>query len=91
MEKNPNVSVQLNKLRHDSTSLDPKMGASRSEYIRRRSSVRDQVHNIDDIATSPEVTLDSFKHLDEKKLLRKIDMHLLPTLTALCIKSLQYQ
>jgi len=90
MEKNTHVGVQLNELRHGSTSLDPKMGASYSEYIRRRSSVRDQVHDIDEIAISPDVTLASFKHIDEKKLLRKIDMHLLPTLTALCMISLHY-
>lgn len=34
-----------------------------------------------------EVTMQSFAHLDEKKILRKMDMHLIPMLTLLYLLS----
>lgn len=91
MAKGAHASVNAIELREDrrasTTSYDAKLGASHSEYIRRKSSVADNVHAIDELATSPNVTLDSFAHLDKKKILRKMDIHLLPTLTALYLLS----
>lgn len=43
----------------------------------------EKVHAIDAIAENPNITLESFAHLDIKKILRKIDMRLIPMLTAL--------
>ncbi|TKA62140.1 hypothetical protein B0A49_09075, partial [Cryomyces minteri] len=42
-----------------------------------------QIHEIDALATAPGVTLASFAHLDEKKILRKMDLRLLPMLSLL--------
>lgn len=38
-------------------------------------------------ATTPDVTRESFAHLDEKKILRKMDLRLLPMLTLLYLLS----
>lgn len=43
----------------------------------------EKIEAIDAIAEDPEVTLESFAHLDIDKILRKIDMRLIPMLTAL--------
>lgn len=32
----------------------------------------DEIRRIDAITTSPEITMESFKHIDEKKVLRKV-------------------
>lgn len=91
MGKNGLLNVELRQVtderRASTTSYDAKIGASHSEYARRKSSVVDQVHMIDEFATAPTVTLDSFAHLDKKKILRKMDLHLLPMLTALYLLS----
>ena len=50
----------------------------------RKLSKSEQIQAIDKLATAPGTTLASFAHLDEKKVLRKMDWHLLPTLTLLC-------
>ncbi len=42
---------------------------------------------IDALATAPGVTLASFAHLDEKKILRKMDWHLIPMLALLYLLS----
>lgn len=42
---------------------------------------------IDKLATAPGVTLESFAHLDEKKILRKMDLHLIPMLALLYLLS----
>jgi hypothetical protein len=42
---------------------------------------------IDKLATAPGVTLESFAHLDEKKILRKMDWHLIPMLALLYLLS----
>lgn len=43
----------------------------------------EKIEAIDAIAENPDVTLESFAHLDIDKILRKIDMRLIPMLTAL--------
>ena len=39
------------------------------------------------LATAPETTIASFAHLDEKKILRKMDMRLIPILALLYLLS----
>jgi hypothetical protein len=46
-----------------------------------------EVARIDKLATSPGVTAASFAHLDEKKILRKMDWHLIPMLALLYLLS----
>ncbi|KAJ9666207.1 hypothetical protein H2201_003641 [Coniosporium apollinis] len=53
----------------------------------RRLSRSEQVQAIDAIATAPGLTLDSFKHLDEKAILRRMDLHLIPMLALLYLLS----
>lgn len=43
----------------------------------------EKIAAIDAIAEDPSVTLESFAHLDINKILRKIDMRLVPMLTVL--------
>jgi hypothetical protein len=42
-----------------------------------------QARAVDTMATAPSVSRATFAHINEKKLLRRIDWHLLPTLTLL--------
>jgi len=53
----------------------------------RKLSVSERKHEIDALATRPGVTLESFAHLDEKKILRKMDMRLIPMLALLYLLS----
>ncbi|KAI0160235.1 MFS general substrate transporter [Xylariaceae sp. FL1272] len=48
---------------------------------------QDEVGRIDALATAPDTTLQSFAHLDEKKILRKMDMRLIPMLAILYLLS----
>lgn len=48
---------------------------------------RQKIERIDKLATAPGVTLESFAHLDEKKILRKMDWHLIPMLALLYLLS----
>lgn len=47
----------------------------------------EKIEAIDAIAADTDVTLESFAHLDINKILRKIDMRLIPMLTALVTTS----
>lgn len=47
----------------------------------------DTMQEFDAKATAPDVTRESFAHLDEKKILRKMDLRLLPMLTLLYLLS----
>jgi len=47
----------------------------------------ERIHAIDAMATAPGVTRETFAHIDEKKLLRKMDLALLPMLTLLYLLS----
>ncbi|KAL7629503.1 hypothetical protein AAE478_001024 [Parahypoxylon ruwenzoriense] len=46
-----------------------------------------EVASIEVLAATPETTLESFAHLDEKKILRKMDLHLIPMLAILYLLS----
>jgi MFS family permease len=48
---------------------------------------KEQVAQIDALVTAPGVTLASFAHLDEKKILRKMDLRLIPMLALLYLLS----
>lgn len=50
-------------------------------------SIAEEKKRIDKLATAPGVTLESFAHLDEKKILRKMDLHLIPMLALLYLLS----
>lgn len=60
-----------------SHSITSHAGKSKAEEIAR----------IDKLATAPGVSLESFAHLDEKKILRKMDWHLIPMLALLYLLS----
>lgn len=47
----------------------------------------DEIERIDALALAEGTTLDSFKHLDEKKILRKMDLRLIPVLALLYLLS----
>ncbi|KAJ4412117.1 hypothetical protein N0V82_008828 [Gnomoniopsis sp. IMI 355080] len=47
----------------------------------------DEIKRIDALALAENTTLDSFKHLDEKKILRKMDLRLIPVLALLYLLS----
>ncbi|PVH99150.1 MFS general substrate transporter [Periconia macrospinosa] len=47
----------------------------------------EQIARIDALATNPGVTIASFAHLDEKKILRKMDLRLIPMLALLYLLS----
>jgi hypothetical protein len=46
-----------------------------------------EIERIDALALAPETTLASFAHLDEKKILRKMDIRLIPMLALLYLLS----
>ena len=77
----------------DSTShVDEKAAAlehrENADVMRARKPTKaDKIKAIDAIATAPGVTRASFAHIDEKKLLRKMDWRLLPMLTLLYLLS----
>ena len=47
----------------------------------------EKMQAVDELIARPDVTLESFAHLDIKKILRKIDLRLIPMLTLLCLLS----
>ncbi|KAK4984727.1 hypothetical protein LTR66_008395 [Elasticomyces elasticus] len=53
----------------------------------RKLSTTEKVHEIDAIVANPAVTLETFAHLDIKKILWKIDLRLVPMLTLLYLLS----
>jgi len=53
----------------------------------RRSSRVGEIERIDAIALAPETTMETFAHLDEKKILRKMDLRLIPMLALLYLLS----
>ncbi|KAK5136105.1 hypothetical protein LTR08_004155 [Meristemomyces frigidus] len=53
----------------------------------RKMSKAEQMHAVDAAIANPDVTLESFAHLDIKKILWKIDMRLVPMLTLLYLLS----
>jgi len=61
----------------------------RHEHIHSHSKLTkaEEMAQIDAVATTDGVTLASFKHLDEKKILRKMDLRLIPMLALLYLLS----
>lgn len=59
------------------------------EHIHSRSKLTkaEEIAQIDTLATADGVTLASFKHLDEKRILRKMDLRLIPMLALLYLLS----
>ncbi|RYP90110.1 hypothetical protein DL770_003802 [Monosporascus sp. CRB-9-2] len=49
--------------------------------------LREEIEEVDAVATAPETTFESFAHLDEKRILRKMDIRLIPMLAALYLLS----
>lgn len=60
---------------------------SNSQEHHHGSSKADRIRAIDERATAPGVTRQTWAHINEKKLLRKMDWHLLPILTLLYLLS----
>ena len=58
-----------------------------SAYETKHASRSEQVARIDALATAEGVTRESFAHLDEKAILRKMDLHLIPMLSLLYLLS----
>ncbi|KAF2461118.1 major facilitator superfamily domain-containing protein [Lineolata rhizophorae] len=54
---------------------------------KRHKSKSEQIHDVDAMATAPGTTMASFAHIDEKKVLRKMDMRLIPMLALLYLLS----
>jgi hypothetical protein len=59
----------------------------KDETYQKRHSHTDEVARIDALAIAPGVTRESFAHLNEKKILRKMDKRLIPMLAALYLLS----
>lgn len=51
------------------------------------SKAEDEIKRIEALALAESTTLESFKHLDEKKILRKMDLRLIPVLALLYLLS----
>lgn len=75
--ENPSFEVSQEK---DSSALQ-------LEGIDHRISKTQQIHQIEAAVTDPNVTLDSFAHLDIKKIHRKMDLRLIPMLALLYLLS----
>ena len=69
----------------DSYTLGDKIEAAHIEDV--KLSKKEQIEVIDSIANDPEVTLASFAHLDIKKIQRKMDIRIVPTLSVLYLLS----
>ena len=70
----------------DSTSIHRDRKASITSFGHGKSKAEEK-ERIDALATSPGVTMASFAHLDEKKILRKMDLRLIPMLALLYLLS----
>ncbi|KAI4627897.1 hypothetical protein J4E80_002032 [Alternaria sp. BMP 0032] len=70
----------------DSTSIHAARKASITSFGHGRTKAEERAR-ISALATSPGVTMASFAHLDEKKILRKMDLRLIPMLALLYLLS----
>lgn len=69
---------------HTTASSAPASGKEDIMHIEDKDLTKsEKIAAIDAIAEDPSVTLESFAHLDINKILRKIDMRLVPMLTVL--------
>jgi hypothetical protein len=66
------------------TSFTP---ATHNQHGKPTKSKAEEIARIDALATAPGVTMASFAHLDEKKILRKMDLRLIPMLALLYLLS----
>jgi hypothetical protein len=67
-----------------STSFTPLAHDKHGKPIKSKA---EEIARIDALATAPGVTMASFAHLDEKKILRKMDLRLIPMLALLYLLS----
>lgn len=87
------IATMSEKPSHERVSRDldnsPARKTSISQTIasHKGKSKAEEIARIDRLATAPGVTLESFAHLDEKKILRKMDLHLIPMLALLYLLS----
>ncbi|RBR11649.1 uncharacterized protein FIESC28_08876 [Fusarium coffeatum] len=70
-----------------STPPNEKAEVFQAETAPNHGHVKGQVGRIGAMATAPGTTLESFSHLDEKKILRKMDLRLIPMLALLYLLS----
>ncbi|KAI0148074.1 MFS general substrate transporter [Hypoxylon sp. NC0597] len=70
----------------DEISNFAKTDVEHNEYCEEKEA-RNGVDRIDAVVTAPETTLESFADLDEKKILRKMDIRLIPMLAVLYLLS----
>jgi hypothetical protein len=68
-------------------NLDDKSAIAPDERKGSVGSKAERIAYIDAMASAPGVTRSTFAHIDEKKLLRRMDLHLLPILTLLYLLS----
>lgn len=68
-------------------SISHSISHSISGHDTKGKSKAEEVARIDKLALAPGVTAESFAHLDEKKILRKMDWHLIPMLALLYLLS----
>ncbi|KAL1630433.1 hypothetical protein SLS56_004961 [Neofusicoccum ribis] len=71
----------------EKAEADPSQQHHKDKARPRKMSVADQKRAIDEEATAPGVTAERFAHLDEKKILRKMDIRIVPILTVLYLMS----
>ena len=73
---------------NESERSQEKGGIVHLEHIQdHKMSKAEQMHAVDEAIANPNVTLESFAHLDIKKILWKMDMRLVPMLTLLYLVS----
>ncbi|KAI1250411.1 hypothetical protein MGN70_007464 [Eutypa lata] len=69
------------------TSSPDTIAPVKVEYGHNEHGLREEIDRIDAVATAPGTTFESFAHLDEKKILRKMDIRLIPMLALLYLLS----
>lgn len=80
------TSGQLEFATEKSTGIHEEMPIHHGETVHKKTK-HEIIQEIDARATASGVTRESFNHIDEKKLLRKMDLRLLPMLTLLYLLS----
>lgn len=79
--------VLARSLHSSSASRNDSSNNGASAYEEKHASRSEQVARIDAMVTAEGVTRESFAHLDEKTILRKMDLHLIPMLALLYLLS----
>lgn len=73
---------------HPSQNREKHPSTSRKNSVTSHADAKaEQIARIDALATAPGVSMASFAHLDEKKILRKMDLRLIPMLALLYLLS----